>query len=246
MKENFSYSEYYNIIDNIKKVGEIRDFKEINSSTSNFIIIRHDVEFSVEKAYEMAILEKEKCNITSSYFFQLRNNSYNILSKQNINMIRKLYSMGHSIGLHVHLGALKHIDNIEEYIIKDVETLQNYLSLPIDRFSFHRPSKQVLAINLKIQGLINAYSDEYFHYIDNIENYDDLRVKYFSDSMNTWQYGYPDKTNLQNNKRIQILMHPYSWSKNGYSSDENFEILIREKTDVLRNTIRMECKHYNK
>lgn len=40
--------------------------------------MRHNVEFSMERAYKLALLENEN-NLVSTYFFQLTNNSYNVL-----------------------------------------------------------------------------------------------------------------------------------------------------------------------
>lgn len=236
MTNPFSYDEYLSIIDNIKKTNEIKDYREIDDSTYEFVVIRHDVEISVERAYEMAKLESDICSINTSYFFQLRNNGYNILSKHNLDLIREICVMGHSIGLHVHLGDLEDIQNIKEYIIKDVETLQNYIKIPIDRFSIHRPSKQVLKLNLKIDGLINTYSDKYFCYVEN-GDFSNVNIKYFADSWHRWAYGYPGEEDLKKYKKIQLLTHPFSWTKKGYDCDSNFKILIDEKLQTIIETI---------
>lgn len=246
MKNSFSYNEYLLILDSVKAMQRLKDFKEINENTLEFIIIRHDVEFSVERGYKMAKLEADIAHINTSYFFQIRNNSYNVLSKYNIDMIQSIYQMGHKVGLHVHLNALEDLHNIKEYIIKDVKTLQYYTEIPVDRFSFHRPSSKVLSLNLRIDDLINTYSDKYFHFIDNETNISNLRIKYFSDSMHRWKYGYPDKENLKKHKKVQILIHPYSWTEAGYDSEKNFETLIDEKTESLIDTLEGECKHFKR
>ena len=233
---DFSYKEYLNIINGIKKVSFIKDFKEIDNNTSKFTVIRHDVEISVERAYEMAKTESKLCNICTSYFFQLRSNGYNIISKQSLEMIREIYNMGHKIGLHVHLGELKNIENIKAYIIKDIETMEYYTKLPIDRFSFHQPPMEILRLNIEINGLINAYNEKYFIFTGD-KDYDNLSIKYFADSRHRWDYGYPDIENLIKHKKIQLLTHPFSWSEKGFNYEENFKMLINEKTKTLINTL---------
>jgi len=193
----------------------------------------------------MAVIEAEQCNIISSYFIQLRNNFYNTLSTQNIKLIKEIHSMGHNIGLHVHLGGLNEIKDIENYILKDIDILRYYTNINIDRFSFHRPTKDVLKLNLNIGLLVNVYSDKYFHFIDNNEQLDFLKIKYISDSMHRWNYGYPNEKMLVDNDRIQLLIHPYSWTEEGLSNQDNFRSLIKEKNRDLINTIRSECNHFD-
>lgn len=244
MINSFSYQEYMNIINNIKKTGKLKDYSEVDDSTLEFIVLRHDVEFSVERAYNMALYEANKCGLTTSYFFQLRNNSYNTLSKQSLDLIREIYKMGHKIGLHVHLGELNRLDDIEEYISKDIDILQFYSKVPIDRYSFHRPTNEVLFLNLRIDNLINTYSDIFFHHMERIDDKNKLKIKYYADSMHKWKYGYPNEDELEINDRIQLLFHPYSWTKEGYNNYDNFKSLINEKTKSLILTIESECKHF--
>ena len=49
---------------------------------------------------------------------------------------------------------------------------------------------------------------------------------------------------LLENDRVQILTHPYSWTKKGYDNLENFRTLIQERNEELMDTIDNECKHF--
>ena len=55
----FSYNEYKNIINLIKKDLPIKDFAEITDDTKKFCVLRHDIEFSIDRAYELAKIENE-------------------------------------------------------------------------------------------------------------------------------------------------------------------------------------------
>ncbi len=66
---NFSFSEYKKIILYYKKFLKPVFFDEINKDSNNFFIVRHDVEFSTERALELAKIEKKELNIKSSFFF---------------------------------------------------------------------------------------------------------------------------------------------------------------------------------
>ena len=100
----FSYEEYKEIIQIIKESGRMANFKQARGK-DQFIIMRHDVEFSVDRAFALSKLELSM-DFTSTYFFQWTNNSYNILSKRNMDMIRYMHERGHEIGLHFALNGL--------------------------------------------------------------------------------------------------------------------------------------------
>ena len=96
----FSYAEYRNIITMVSHDLPIRDFKDVlKSNLSRFCVLRHDIEFSVDRALILARIEKE-LGVISTYTVQLRNNTYNALSQKNIEAIQEIESMGHYIGLH--------------------------------------------------------------------------------------------------------------------------------------------------
>ena len=91
----FSYNEYKNIINLIKSHLPIIDFSEVTEKTEKFCVLRHDIEFSIDRAYELAKVEKE-LGVTSTYTVQVRNNTYNALSEKNIDLIKRiifLYSL---------------------------------------------------------------------------------------------------------------------------------------------------------
>ena len=53
----FNYNEYKNIIKLIRSHLPIVDFSEVTDDTKKFCILRHDIEFSIDRAYELAKIE---------------------------------------------------------------------------------------------------------------------------------------------------------------------------------------------
>lgn len=239
----FSFLEYKKIIRAILLTGKYKDYKDINEKTERFILLRHDVEFSVDRAYSLSLLE-DTLGIITSYFFQLRNNTHNILSLKNRSLIRDIYNRGHHIGIHVHIENSKDINDVIRIIKKDTQVMEDYLRFEIDRFSFHRPNEMVLQEDLHIKGLINVYNHKFFHFDSNIKSVDSLCIKYLSDSMHRWKYGYPSDELLNRENKIHVLIHPYSWTKKGYNNLDNFKTLLQEKYDELKITINNETKHF--
>ncbi|RLL46914.1 hypothetical protein D8M04_06875 [Oceanobacillus piezotolerans] len=240
---SFSYKEYIHILDLLQDHYPIMDYNEVGEDTDRFAVIRHDVEFSVERAYKMAELEARK-GIFTSYMFQIRNNAYNTFSIQNIKMIKEIYQLGHKIGLHVHLGMLNDISGLKNYVESDIKSMGNFLHIPIDRFSYHRPPKEVLRKELSLENYINTYDKKYFDFKENDQDLEHVRIKYIADSKHRWNYGYPSEDLLKQYAKVQLLIHPYSWTEEGYESQKNFEELIKEKESIFRNTLKSETKHY--
>lgn len=117
------------------------------------------------------------------------------------------------------------------------------LHIPIDRFSYHRPSKEVLSLQIKIEGLINVYDDLYFEFTEG--DFNNLKIKYLADSRHQWKYGYPDEETIKKQSKIQLLIHPDEWTISGYDVDTNFRFLRYEKMMEFKQTIRTECDHFD-
>lgn len=238
----FSFEDYKEIIESIKKSGKQADFHHAKSM-DEYVIMRHDVEFSVDRAYALSKLELSM-DFTSTYFFQWTNNSYNILSRRNMDMIKDMHERGQQIGLHFALSGLTDMEEIKKKIQLEIRVLNEMLGFKIDQFSFHRPSADVLRENIKLPGIINAYQDEFFTFAEKVTEDTPVEVKYISDAQHRWNYGLPDYETIMKYKKVQILTHPYSWTRTGYSNAENFRTLIEERNMELIYTIDHECKHF--
>jgi len=237
---SFSYSEYKNIITLVKHNLQIMDFSDVNESTPCFCVLRHDVEFSIDRALNMARIEAHDLGVSSTYTVQLRNNTYNALSQKNIESIQKIKKLGHRIGLHQNPPVLGN-DELIEYIQKDIKTLEHYYDFEVDRFAFHRcgSNPELLERYIKVPNKINCYAKEFFHYFQgNLPK--KLRVYYVGDSNHKWKYGYPLEFDFNKVNKIQLLMHPYSWTEHGYGNSSNFVSLIKERNDELVNSMNTE------
>lgn len=238
----FSYENYTKLLDIVK--SRLKDYSEITPQSSNFVILRHDVEFSPKRALSLAQVEQNH-GVCSTFFFQVSNNAYNILSQQNIERILAIHAMGHKIGLHFHLQASQGLDEIKDRIQRECNFISDVLHIQIDRFSFHRPSTLVLKNQLELPGLINAYAPLYFTYAEDLQSINfGEHVKYVADSRNRWNYlapwDSPCRDFFDAYPRIQMLCHPYSWTETGYEIQENLKTLVSENKDEFVDTLRSE------
>ena len=116
------------------------DFSEVNDEVHSFCVLRHDIEFSIDRALEMARIEHEDLNVHSTYTVQLRNNTYNALSQKNIEAIQEIESMGHYIGLHQHPPMMED-EVLVDYILIDIHFLFLILFLLYHTYYFFLSGK---------------------------------------------------------------------------------------------------------
>ena len=239
----FSFDDYKEIIRLIKATGNYVPTYEDALGKNKFILMRHDVEYSVKRAYELAKVESSM-DFTSTFFFQWTNNSYNILSRRNLDMVKDMHERGQRIGLHFTLNGMTDMELVRKQIVKEMHMLSEMLGCEITQFSVHRPSPDVLRENIKLPNIINAYQDDFFTFAENVTNESELNVKYISDANHIWRYGYPTEENIFKHDKIQILTHPFAWTKKGYDNFENYQTLVQEKYEELVDSVDAECKDF--
>lgn len=241
--DKMSYELYRKIILLIKSYGTHivlgRDVKDYDK----FIIMRHDVEFSPERAYKLSLIETKE-DFCSNYFFQITNNSYNIFSKRNLNYINEMVSNGHEIGLHFHVNGLTKEYDIREKIQQEIDVMEKMLKTEIKTFSIHRPTPDILGMNIRFDNITNAYQSEYFDFARSEGELECVEIKYISDARHHWNYGVPGEKIFNQFKKVQILVHPYSWTEEGFDNLNNFKSLIGEKNRELIDSINCECNHF--
>ena len=238
----FSFDDYRKIITLIQESGRTATYAEA-MTRDDFILMRHDVEYSVERAFALSEVETEM-GFSSYFFFQWTNNSYNILSKKNRDLLTIMHEKGQHIGLHFALNGMTDMELVRERIRQEIAMLSNMLGFQVDTFSIHRPSKEVLRENIKFSDILNAYQDEFFTFDPEAGPDSTPEVKYLSDANHIWRYGYPDEETIRSHRKIQILAHPFAWTKEGYDNKENFKTLLEEKYAELFDSVDRECKDF--
>jgi hypothetical protein len=238
----FSFEEYREIIRTYKPI--IKDFKDIDENSINYCLIRHDVEFLLERALVIAEIDHDE-GIKSSFFIQVMNSAYNPLSTRNKSILSQIDRLGHNIGLHLYSSHIEENDTSQMIaeLESQVQILQLCIEKKVDRFSFHRPPSWALGIDFsKHTNLINAYGPLYFELIKNNEM--PKKIKYFADSNHKWNYGHPLETNNYN--AFQLCLHPDEWLEEGGDETENFTKILKESRINFLDIIDSEYKTFAK
>lgn len=196
----FKYVQLRSFLENLKEYGETVLFRDFDSNKKCFLV-RHDVDWDLNSALKMAELESE-LGIKSTFFIMVSNSMYNVMTKENKNILNRIVEMGHEVGLH--FDASIYNTDFELNAKIEAEVLENILKTDIRSLSLHNPSTNGLYPSFK--NFINAYSKNIFH--------DD---KYISDSRFDFRKKNPFNFIKKINEvgYIQILLHPLHYSENG-------------------------------
>jgi hypothetical protein len=94
------------------------------------VLLRHDVDMSLEAALTMAELEADR-GVTATYFLMTRSDFYNLGARSGVAALARLRELGHRVGLHgVYPAATldERFDPVVAWHTPDPE----YMSAPVD------------------------------------------------------------------------------------------------------------------
>ena len=98
-KDKFNLEGYTALLKFIKKSKLKFSFFSDNLNSGRKIILRHDIDFCPIRALHIAKLEN-KLSISSTYFFLINTEFYNLQFDDNKKILIEILSLGHQIGLH--------------------------------------------------------------------------------------------------------------------------------------------------
>ena len=159
------------------------------------VILRHDIDYSIEKSLELAQLEAS-LGVQSTYFVLLTSDFYNVASAKNLKILREIQRLGHEIGLH--FDEKSYAENTVQHIVEEKAILSEILGTPVSCVSMHRPSKATLEAELQIPEMVNSYGKTFFH-----------DFKYLSDSRRRWREPVQDIIQSGTYDRLHILTHAF-------------------------------------
>ena len=168
-------------------------------------ILRHDVDFDLERAAEFAVFEKKigealRVGLNSTYFVLLNTDFYNVFSETSRKLLCTIMESGQNIGLHfdeMQYGDDSDLLKIPYHLEKELDILSDIVGQKIDVVSMHRPSRRFLDADMHFPGVINSYSKTFFK-----------EFKYVSDSRMNWREDVFSIIESGEYGSINILTHP--------------------------------------
>lgn len=203
---NFTHAHYAEICQSIVDRGYRPIHYSEDGTTAKeerVIILRHDVDQSLEAALQLAQIE-HSMGVKSTFFLWLTSPFYNVFDPSQSGIIRRLLSLGHQIGLHFdeHPYSIETPLDLSAAVKREAQILSAFFEVDIQAVSMHRPSKVVLENDIELGGLINAYGRRFFK-----------EYKYLSDSRRQWREGCVcSKISDQQYQRLHLLTHAFWWT----------------------------------
>ena len=218
--------KYVNLLKSIKKRFTFK--VEWHVIKKKNILLRHDIDFSLDSAKLIAKKENE-LKINSTYFFMLSSNMYNVFSDNSQKIIFDIKKLGHKISLHFDPSIYKEKNAGAR---TEIKTFQNLFKTQLDIISVHRPGNFLKKNNEMLGGCNHTYQDKYFK-----------KIKYISDS------GGKDVTNevsklILDDEPLQLLIHPLWWTGYHENVTETLDSILKKKSHLLKEEVRFNVKTY--
>ncbi|WP_027204149.1 hypothetical protein [Butyrivibrio fibrisolvens] len=197
----FTYEYYKKILIALKNNGYIfADYHNWKDS-DKCVILRHDIDMSLERAVKLAELEGN-FGIQSTFFVLLTSDFYNVFSKRSSVLIKRIMDEGHKIGLHFDESCYPEIngnvDLMRARIRSEVDVLEQAIQCKCGVVSMHRPTKELLDADIQFDGVINSYGKTFFK-----------DFKYLSDSRRNWKEPIDKIICSGKYKRLHVLTHAF-------------------------------------
>jgi hypothetical protein len=196
----FTYSWYERFIRELRSAGyDDRTFGD--DLGEGDVLLRHDVDLSLESAIRMARLEADM-GVRATYFVLLSSPLYNPLTGTARDRVREIESLGHDVALHFSTheywdgSRVPTTDALEARVREEREVLDTVADRTAEAVSFHIPPQWVL--DRAFDGLRSAYAPEYFS-----------DAGYIADSGQRWREDRPRIADLP--ETVQVLTHPGLW-----------------------------------
>ena len=193
---SFNLSHYKKTLLSYKEAGYVIKNSCMNNLAEKDLHLVHDVDFTPSLALKLANTEKE-VDAISTFFFRIKAKNYNLFSFDNIQVIKKLISMGHNVGLHYEPTA-QNVD-LKNDIESVIDATSKMLHLNVDFFNVHEPARTGIDVSKMLPEKNRSYNSAFFK-----------GYKYLSDSGGRWREGCFSQ-HINKHDKLLVLTHPIWW-----------------------------------
>jgi hypothetical protein len=207
--KDFTEAGYAALLAAMKRRYAFRNYRQAAAGKGDFIVLRHDIDFSPQRALALAKIE-QRLAVRATYCVQLGSPFYNVFEKDVKKVLMQITKLGHYLGLHFSPGdyEIKNFRQMEKLIRLEKGVLEDLLGVKIQVLSFHNPAKGKSGFARPlISGLLNSYSAFFLE-----------GMKYISDSNGYWRHERLHTAVVSGAyKRLHVLIHPCWWQKRAMS-----------------------------
>lgn len=121
------------------------------------LYLRHDIDFDVELALEMARIEA-RMGARATYFLMITSDSYNLFSEKNAACFEEIKAIGHEVS--IHFDPLRYKD-FEAGLRHEIGAFESFFKSKVELINLHRPNDVFLMHDRKIGGVAHTYQRKY-------------------------------------------------------------------------------------
>jgi len=232
--QDFTLSAYKGLIESLLHNGyRFISYEETNVDTP-WVLWRHDLDFSPQRALKLAKIEAE-LGVRSTFFLLPHSRFYNLFEKEISDIIFQIKDLGHELGLHFDFAHynIKDLRHLEDACKHEKSFLEWSFKVDIKAFSFHNPNEWALKVGVgQVSDMVNAYSDYFMK-----------NVAYASDSNGYWRNESIQQRIEEKHPRLQILTHPVWWTEKLSSPKERVWSAIDGRADGNK---KKQLEHWKK
>jgi hypothetical protein len=200
MSEVFSYSWLISQLESLQTSHGLHSFE---SAPDHGVLLRHDVDFDVVPAFELAQIESG-LGLNGTYFFLTTAETYNPSSLSIRNMINEISVLGFEVALHFDptVYGTSDVSILTKCAGDEAKVLEDIVGKPVLSLSLHTPSLSGQYPN--IEGYLNAYEPRIF-----------APECYLSDSRMVFHTEPIEFFSNMSRPLGQLLIHPMHYSHTG-------------------------------
>jgi hypothetical protein len=201
--------------------------------TARHLLLRHDIDMSIEAALPIAEIERE-AGFFSYFFILLGSELYNPFSRRSRTSLRQLLTHGHKIGLHFDIAAYPdQPDRLDTLAAEECVHLEDITGNPVEIISFHRPIVDLLNNQAQFGGRPHTYMPSFFS-----------EIGYCSDSRGSWRHGSPlEHEAVRAGRALQWLTHPIWWGgEKDLLPEQKLEFFLQNRCDLLDRELAENCE----
>ena len=238
----FTYGRYRKLLQEFADRGyafvPFSDAQDLLARRSMFVLIRHDVDFDLDKALRMARLEA-RCGVSATYFFMVRTEHYNVLSRDGSQVVSGILDLGHHLGLHFDRAAYPDgadVRFLASACATEARILGEWFGRRISIVSYHRPDRIVLSGEPAVSApLQHTYMPLYIR-----------EISYYSDSRGEWKFGDPTASGaFEQGRPMHVLVHPIWWDEHQGPPQRALADFVARRTEALEASVELNCSVYH-
>ncbi len=170
-----------------------------------FVLWRHDCDYSLNRSLRLAQIEHQE-SVKATYFLNPHCEFYNLLEKEQAQIVKEILTLGHDIGLHFDAAYydVQSEGQLDALVEREASWLADWFGVKPVAFSFHNPTEFLLSCDQdNYGGLPNCYSKTF-----------KTKIPYCSDSNGYWRFRRLwDVLESAQDPCLQVLTHPGWWQE---------------------------------